>query len=213
MLKMPGKVRLLLLPSLADIFFLCSFLILSLDSGNNLLNDLGTGFHIRTGEYIITNVAIPQYDIYSYIATPLPWVAHEWLSEVIMAVIYQASGLTGIVLFYSFLIAFTYFLLFKFLQAYEGNIIFSCFIVFLATLSSALHWLARPHIFTLILTVIWYQILDAYQYKNKNYLYLLPPIMLLWVNLHGAFILGLILLAIYLCGNVGQMFFSPAADK
>src|SRR5207245_7274292 len=134
---MRRKTR-LLLTSLADIFFLCPFLILSLNSGNNLLNDLGTGFHIRAGEYIIHNFTIPKYDIFSFIAPPLPWVAHEWLSEVVMAVIYQAFGLTGIVLFYSFLIAFTYFLLFKFLQAHGGNIIFSCFIFFLVSLSSSL---------------------------------------------------------------------------
>ena len=90
---MRGKIRLFLLPSLADIFFLCPFLILSLSSGNNLLNDLGTGFHIRAGEYIIHNFKIPKYDIFSFIAPPLPWVAHEWLSEVIMAVVHHISGL------------------------------------------------------------------------------------------------------------------------
>ena len=130
-----------------------------------------------------------------------------------MAVIHRFSGLTGVVLFFSFLIALTYFTLFKFVQASGGNVAVNCLILWLVTISSAPHWLARPHIFTLTLTVAWYFILHIHQYKNKNYLYLLPPIMLFWVNLHGAFILGLILLAIYLCGNVGQMFFSPAADK
>ena len=210
---MRGKIRLLLLPSLADIFFLCPFLILSLNSGNNLLNDLGTGFHIRAGEYIIHNFTIPKYDIFSFIAPPLPWVAHEWLSEVIIAVVHHISGLTGVVLVFSFLIAFTYFLLFKFVRASGGDIIFSCFIVFLVAVSSTLHWLARPHIFSLTLLVVWYYILDAYQYKSKNYLYLLPPIMLLWVNLHGGFVIGFVLLGIYLCGNAAAALFSSAPEK
>jgi hypothetical protein len=206
---MPGKVK-FLLPSLADIFFLCVFLLLSLSRGNNLLNDLGTGVHIRAGEYILNNFKIPKYDIFSFISPPLPWVAHEWLSEVIMAFIHRASGLTGVVLFFSGLIAFTYFLLFIAVRAAGGNIIFSCFIVFLVAVSSTLHWLTRPHIFSLLLITLWYCVLDAYQYRNKNYLYALPPLMLLWVNLHGGFVLGFMLLALYICGNaVAAVFSSP----
>ena len=86
-------------------------------------------------------------------------------------------------------------------------------IVLLVTISSSLHWLARPHILTLTLTVIWYHILDAYQYRNKNYLYLLPPLMLLWVNLHGGFIIGFLLLGIYVCGNAAEALFVRTTPK
>src|SRR5688572_4332745 len=111
-----------LLPSFPDIFFLCPFLILSLSSGHNLLNDLGTGFHIRAGKYILDNFTVPKYDVFSHIA-PLQWVAHEWFSEVIMAVIHGISGLTGVVLFFSFLIGLTYFLLFRLVHTEDANII------------------------------------------------------------------------------------------
>ncbi len=184
-----------------------------MNSGNSLLNDPFTGFHIRAGEYIISNLSVPRYDIFSFIAPPLPWVAHEWLSEVIMAVIHQTFGLTGIVLFFSFFIALTYSLLFKFVQSIHGNIVVCCVVVILVAASSMVHWLARPHIFTLTLTVLWYYVLDAYQYKNKNYLYLLPPIMLLWVNLHGGFIIGFVLLAIYICGDAIEALFALPPEQ
>ena len=83
-----------LVPSLADVFFLCSFLFLSLDGGKKLLSDAGTGFHIRTGQYIIAHMSVPRYDVFSHITPPLPF-AHEWLSAVIMASIHQVFGLTG----------------------------------------------------------------------------------------------------------------------
>jgi hypothetical protein len=201
-----------LVPSLADIFFLCPFLLLSLDSGNKLLNDAGTGFHIRTGQYVIANVTIPRYDLFSQVTPPLPWFAHEWLSGVIMALVHQIFGLTGIVLFFSFLISLTYFLLFKFVRSDGANIIVCSLVIFLAAASSTLHWLARPHIFTLILTLLWYCVLEAYQYRNKNYLFLLPLIMLLWVNLHGGFLIGFVFLAIYLCGNAGGALFLSAPE-
>jgi hypothetical protein len=104
-------------------------------------------------------------------------------------------------------IASTYTVLLKFLRSSGVNIIVAACIVALAAGASTIHWLARPHIFSLLLTLIWYILLDTYQYKKKNYLYLLPPLMVLWVNLHGGFIAGFMLLAVYITGNVLKAIF------
>jgi hypothetical protein len=54
----------------------------------------------------------------------------------------------------------------------------------------------------LLLFVIWYHLLDRFQYQDKHYsLFWFPPIMLLWVNLHGGYIIGFVLLGIYFLGN------------
>jgi len=196
------------LPSFADIFFLCAFLRLTLPGDSWLLSDADTGYHIRAGEYILTNFTVPKRDIFSFISPPLPWIAHEWLSEVIMALVHRFSGLTGIVIFFSFLIGLTYFLLFRFAHSLDCNFLITALIALLATVSSSIHWLARPHIFSLLLTVVWYWILDNYQYKAKDSLYLLPFLMLLWVNLHGGFIIGFLLLGIYFAGNVASLMFA-----
>src|SRR5438093_697135 len=183
------------LPSVSDIFFLSTFLFLAFSSGNNLLNDADTGYHIRAGEYMIKNLMVLRYDIFSYISPPLPWFAHEWLSEVIMALVYRLSALTGVVIFFSILIALASSLLFKFCRSLNYDFVLAVLFVLLATVSSSLHWLARPHIFSLVLTLIWYAILDQYQYKGQNRLYLLPPLMLLWANIHGGFIVGFLALS------------------
>jgi len=193
------------LPSLADIFFLCPFLFLSLDGGKKLLNDAGTGFHIGAGEYMLSNMTVPRYDVFSHVSPPLPWFVHEWLSEVLMALIHRAFGLTGIVLCFSFLISLTYFVLFKLAHVHGGNVIFAGSVVFLAAVSSTLHWLARPHVFTIFLTLVWYIVLVSYQERDKNYLFLLPLTMFLWVNLHGGFVIGFVLLTIYLLGNAVEV--------
>ena len=201
------------LPSLADLFFSCAFLRLTLSSDTWLLSDADTGYHIRTGEYILHNFTVPKYDIFSYITPPLPWVAHEWLSEVIMALVHIFAGLTGIVIFFSLLIGLTYFVLFRFAQSLKCDFLITALIVLLATASSSIHWLARPHIFSLFLTVIWYAILDRYQYQGKDRVYLLPFLMLLWVNLHGAFVTGFVLLGIYLIGNICDALFAAEAQS
>ena len=165
-----------LIPSIADIFFTSLFLFLSFFIGQRLLIDCDTGYHIRAGEYIIDNLSIPMHDIFSFHAPPIPWTAHEWLSEVIMAIVHRSFGLTGIVIFFSFLISLVYYLLFKIYRKNKHDIISVVFIVILVVTASMIHWLARPHIFSLLLMVIWYYLLDEYQYNHKNYLYFFPPI-------------------------------------
>ena len=206
------KVKYLLTPSIADIIFLCLFLYLSLFIGKGLLNDGDTGYHIRAGEYILKTLSIPRQDIFSFHTPTLSWTAHEWLSEVIMAIVHRSFGLTGIVIFFSLIISLVYSLFFKILKA-NDDIVLSIFFALLVLLSSQIHWLARPHIFSLILMIIWYYLLDEYQYKTKNYLYVLPPIMLLWVNLHGGFLAGFILIGIYLFGNIVKFITSRDLEK
>jgi hypothetical protein len=202
-----------LIPSLADFIFLSLFLFLSFSAGTELLNDGDTGYHVRAGEYIIENFSIPKQDIFSFHTPPLAWTAHEWLSEVIMAIAHRSFGLTGVVIFFSVIITSVYYLLFKLIQKENDNIIVTTFIVLLVLLVSQMHWLARPHIFSLLLMLIWYYLLDQYQYNHKNDLYVFPPIMLLWVNLHGGFLAGFILLGIYLFGNLVKFITSEGEEK
>ena len=207
------KIISFLIPSIADVIFISLFLFLSFSAGKGLLNDGDTGYHIRAGEYIIETLSIPKQDIFSFLSPPLPWTAHEWLSEVIMATIHRVFGLSGIVIFFSFIISLVYCLLFKIIKTKKDNIILTVFIVLLVLAASQVHWLARPHIFSLVLMVLWYYLLDKYQYEQKNYLYLLPPMMLLWVNLHGGFLAGFILIGIYLFSNVVNFITSKGASR
>lgn len=202
-----------LVPSIADILFLSVFLYLAFYAGKGLLNDSDTAWHIRTGEYILKTLSIPRHDIFSFITPPIPWTAHEWLAEVIMAVIHQSFGPTGIALFFSFLIALVYYLLFRMLRKYNGNILFAVAVAVLVIASSPMHWLARPHIFTHLFLIIWYIILDGYQSGRNNRLIILPLSLLLWVNLHGGFITGLILLGIYIVGNLFEAYFAHGDER
>ena len=206
------KLKFYFIPSIVDIIFICVFLSLSLFAGKGLLNDGDTGYHIRAGEYILQTLSIPRHDIFSFHTPTLSWTAHEWLSEVIMAIVHRSFGLTGIVIFFSLIISVAYSLFFKILKA-DNDVVLSMFFAILVLASSGLHWLARPHIFSLLIMIIWYYLLDEYQYKDRNYLYVLPLIMLLWVNLHGGFLAGFILIGIYLFGNIVKFITSYDLEK
>lgn len=195
-------------PSLTDVIFIVVFLICIFNS-YTILSDGDTGYHIRAGEYILAHREIPHQDIFSYHKPVFPWVAHEWLSEIIMALLHRAWNLNAVVLFFTLSISTVCSLVFLFLKR-ESNILIALAVSLLTIQTTMVHWLARPHIFTLLIVVFWYKILSDFQYKNKNRIYLLPIIMLLWVNLHGGFIIGFLLLGIYGLGNLLQF---PKAEN
>jgi len=195
-----------LFPSIADILFISLLLYLCLFEGKRLLNDGDTGYHIRAGEFILDSFTVPRYDMFSFISPALPWTAHEWLAEIIMALVHRAGGLTGVVVFFALLIAGTFHLYFKTLRRENGNIYIAILLMIMVIATSKIHLLARPHIFSLTIMVAWYFLLDSYQYQDRDRLYILPFIMLLWVNLHGGYVVGLFLIGVYLLGNLVQLF-------
>jgi hypothetical protein len=196
------RIATFVLPSIGNMVFIAVFFVLVFGSGNGLLNDGDTGYHIRTGEEILKSWRIPAYDVYSAHVPPLPWTAHEWLSEVIMAGISRLSGLTGLVLFFALLLSATHWLLFFLLKSKSDNLLLITVVTCLATASSSSHWLARPHAFSLLFTLVWYWLLDRFQYGNHRTLRYLPLLMVFWVNMHGGYIIGVLLLLVYLGGNL-----------
>lgn len=189
------------IPSLGDVIFLILFLFL-IFQGSGLLADGDTGWHIGVGRYILETGSIPKTGIYSYTAENMPWMSHEWLTELIFAGIDNISGLNGIVLISALAIALTHSIFFSFLLQRGVNTVLALLLaVFVMTVTST-HWLARPHILSMPIILIWYMALEAYRTDGKRYLYLLPFLTVLWVNLHGGFMAGLLLMGVYFFGSL-----------
>ncbi|HJV64140.1 MAG TPA: hypothetical protein VJ550_00255 [Geomonas sp.] len=212
MIKM-RRLHITLVPSVADLIFTAIFLLLFFFEKSRLLGDCDTGYHIRAGEYILRTRSVPTFDIFSYHSPPLPWTAHEWLSEVIMAVIQSRFGLTGVDAFFAALLALTTALLFKILRRHQTDILLSSLVTVAALGAFQIHWLARPHIFSFLLMVIYHYLLESWQRDDFNRLYLLPPMMLVWVNLHGGYLGGFLLLGAYLAGTAAGPFTAPPAER
>ena len=195
------------MPSIEDVLFI-AFAVKLLLLGNAFLNDADTGWHIRSGDMILQNMSVPQRDIFSYTMYGQPWMDHEWLSQVIFSVLHQAWGLTGVILLTVLVLSCTFYSFYRFLLEKQVSLLLSVILTFMTVGITSVHWLGRPHIFSLYLTLIWYRQLDRHEKTGEiRFLYPLPFIMMLWVNLHGAYITGFILTGIYFTGTVLQRYF------
>ena len=192
------------LPSLTDVAFLMPivFLFAKLEGAKTLLGDGDTGWHIRTGEWILAHRAVPQADMFSFTRPGAPWYAWEWLSEVILAVIHRYAGLAGIVLAGALLISLTFALLFRLVARKSGNVIVAIIVTLVAVAGSSIHWLARPHLFTLLFAAVFLTVIERAREGSIQRLALLPLLTLVWTQLHGGFFCGILILLAYAGGEV-----------
>ena len=168
-------------------------------------------WHLRTGEYILQH-GIPAQDVFTFTVPQNAWVTHEWLSQLIMWLVYLAGGLPGLILFFAGLTALTYWLLYL---ACAGRPYLPAFIVLLAAITSAIVWGARPQIFNLFLTAVFVLIVERVkdgQWRTRV-LWWLPPLTLLWANLHSGYLLGIVLLGTYAVGDVAQRWLATPTER
>lgn len=193
-----------LLPRLEDVVFVCLFFAVIV-LGPRLLNGDGDlGRHITIGGYILDSRSIPTRDVFSHTMTGEPLTPHEWLSQIIFALAYRFMGLDGVVLLCALLIASTFTLLYKNSVRRSGTRLVALGVVMLAVAASRLHWLARPHLFTMLLVMLWADRLERLRQGDSSRWWHLPVLMLLWVNLHGAFIAGFVIWGAYVAGYAWQ---------
>ena len=170
-----------------------------------MLGDAGIGWHIRTGQQILSTHHIPRVDPYSSIMSGKPWIAWEWLYDVIVGALDSSMGLNGVIWFNALLIAATFAVTFHSMITRGTRLFAALVLILLAISASMIHVLARPHVLTWLFVVIWFTILDGSEQESisgkiasrSRWLWLLPACMVIWVNLHGGFLLGLVLCAIF----------------
>jgi hypothetical protein len=158
------------------------------------LNDGDTWTHVATGQWILAHAAIPRVDPFSYTFAGQPWTAHEWLSEVVMALAYRAAGWSGVALLTGAAAATAVFVMAR-RAARDLSGLALLALVALAALLVAPSLLARPHILALPLLALWADALFAAREADRAPPIALIALMTLWANLHGGFAFGLALIA------------------
>jgi hypothetical protein len=210
-------VFLSLLPKVGDAFWIGLFSFV-LQIGNKLMNGDGDlGRHITIGSYILDSGNIPTVDIFSHTMYGEQLVPHEWLSQLLFALFYRWSGFPGVILLCGFVITISFWLVFQNSKNASNSLFPSVFVTLLIVFTSLLHWLSRSHIFTFLLLALWMFELRSLSSNSDQKIYrrwwVFPLSMILWVNLHGAFIAGFVTWALYGIGMVIDIYFIDSGKQ
>ncbi len=168
-------------------FFLLQLLFLT---GSNTLQDPDTYWHLAVGRRIWQSGSVPRVDELSYTFQGHPWIANDWLCELLLFGAYSLGGWRTVVLMTACTIAATYALLYLVLSR-EMRLTVAVGVAAAAYAVSTPTFIARPQIFAFPLVIVWFAgLVRAIDAKSAPTLLLLPVITL-WANVHGSFTFGL----------------------
>jgi hypothetical protein len=164
-----------------------------LAGGNRLLLDPDTYWQIAIGQWMVDHRAVPWTDTYSFTMQGQPWISTQWLAQVIYSQVYAWFGWAGPVALAALAIALAYMLLTRFLVRHLGDV--PVMILLPVSFLMALpHLYARPHVLALPVMVAWVAALLSAAERRETPPFVVVVLMTLWANLHGGFVLGLMLI-------------------
>ena len=158
-------------------------------------------WHLKTGQYIVETRAIPHTDIFSSLRFGSEWVTHEWLSEVFMYGVFRTLGYGGLIVVFSLVITAAFWIVYQRCRKLAGHPYVAGLALLLGAAATMPTWGVRPQMFSLLFASIFISFLDRYSRREAMpSIWWLAALMVLWVNLHAGFALGLVLIVLTIAG-------------
>jgi len=176
--------------------------------------DFDIWWHLKVGDWVVQNSALPHTGILSRTAANRPWVAYSWVYEVLLSRAYAWFGLLGIGFFGVALTIGVAFAIFWMLRRLSGRFWPACILAGIVCSAFLFNGMPRPVFFSQIFFCVTVALLLEAQRTNRvPLLYWLPVVFLLWANLHIQFIYGLFAVALFLGVNFVQHFLASLRFK
>lgn len=181
-----------------------------------LIHEPDLWWQLRTGEYILETGAVPAVDVFSFTYNGMPWLNVKWGFEVIQAFLVQIFGPTGLpiaqipanILMGIFVIATT-----RNLAARKPSSAVLSLVVLLFYIGISYRMNGRPELVSYTFTAFYIYIFTQINQGKKRWIYALIPAQILWANLHEAYGVGLVLMAIFVSSNWFSAFFIQPKNK
>jgi hypothetical protein len=167
----------------------------------SLFRDSDTGWHIRNGERILSTGLLPRVDPFSFSKAGTPWVAWEWGADVLMGATHLAAGLGGVALLYGLVIGASVWMWFRLNWAAGGNYFLACLFAAPMVSTTALHWLARPHLLSwlFLASTVWFCEKLPVKLTWKHFV-VVAAVSAVWANVHASFFFAPAIGVIYAAG-------------
>ncbi|MGA2285973.1 MAG: hypothetical protein ABSG55_06865 [Dehalococcoidia bacterium] len=160
-------------------------------------------WHLRTGKLILES-GIPRHDPFSWTAAGKAWVTHEWLSEVIIYAVESTFGYLGNVLLFGTVVSGAMLVAYALGRRLGAGTKPLVLLMFPAVLVMVRFVAVRPQEFTWLLFAVFVYVLQRREEGDAMPLWVLPPLMALWVNLHLGFVYGLMAVAVWTLVQVAR---------
>ena len=160
-----------------------------------------TWWHTATGQLILSTGRVPTADPYSFTVHGSPWVAYEWLGQVLMALAFRLDALQGLQILLVLLSVLLVLLTYVYALVRTRNPLSSAAAVAILLQVEEPMFTMRPQLLGYIFLMITLIALELFKQGRLKSLWFLPFLFLLWVNVHSSFVLGLVVLACYWAGG------------
>jgi len=179
--------------SFSIVIVLSFFLIFQINGQSTYLKDPGTFFHTRVGQMILAQGSFIEVDTFTFQFAREPWIAQQWLGEVVMGLLHSIGGFDALLMFYTLMLSMLFAWFFNMFLHSGMNYLLSSLLVALLLSSSTHHFLLRPHLFSLCFLAVVFNILLKHENETLSAarLWLLPIIVAIWSNTHGAALGGI----------------------
>ncbi len=199
-----GRIRELISQSVALLVLLAVVARQQLIERNAVL-DWDVWWHLRVGQWIVDNMAVPRTGLFSRTVGDRPWVAYSWGFEVLLARAEHWFGISGLTLFTVAMVMMVVFALFWMLRRLSGQFWTALLLAAIGMWAIYHNTAPRPILFSMMFfCVILALILEANRTGRVEPLYWLPVIFLLWSNIHIQFVYGLFLITLFVGVNVAE---------
>ncbi|OGO11299.1 MAG: hypothetical protein A2Y93_11610 [Chloroflexi bacterium RBG_13_68_17] len=160
--------------------------------------DTDTWWHLRAGWWMVEHGQILREDLFSLTRMGQPWIYPGWLAQIALYGAFAGLGYAGLNLLTAAAVVAAFAFVWREL---EGPGLLRAFVLLLAAMTSAVYWSARPQIFSFLLSAVCLWALEGARKGSGKRILILPAVMALWVNLHGGFAIGFLLIGVYAAGE------------
>ena len=158
-------------------------------------------YHLKVGELIVAERAVPRTDVLAWTTAGQPWLDQNWGAQLALYGIWRLGGLPLVTVTSALCAVVTWGLVAAACRRRTANLRLIAGAVLAGYAAAAPGFSPRPQLFSMLLFAAELYLLEVARTRPRVAL-AIPLLMVLWANLHGAYVVGVALLAIEVAAAV-----------
>lgn len=174
---------------LAEVWALAAVLLPTAIAGAAPLSSVDLTYHLRIGQLILRQGAIPRTDPLTFTAAGMPWVDQQWGAQLVLWGAWRGGGWLGLATLRAVLVGTTLALVLAACRAAGARVRTAALLTLGAGVATLGGLQLRPQLFGLVLFAAILALVEGRRDRRRR-LWWAVPIAAAWANLHGSFVLA-----------------------